>query len=443
MKGLLFTYALTYGGAVVSLFNPYVGLLIYICFSIIKPEAMWFWSVPEGNYSRIVAIALLAGWALKGFGSWRFGRARAVVFALLGFWGWSALSAASAPGQTEAWASVEALTKVVLPFLVGITTIDSVRKLKQLAWVILLSLGYVAYELNLSYYSGFNRVVEMDFALMDNNCVAIAMVTGVGLAFFLGLYAESWWRRALALVAAGLMAHVVMFAFSRGGVLALIITCFAAFLLIEKQPKHYLAFVAAILLGIRLAGPEVRERFVTVFADAKQRDESAQSRLDLWKDCWDTLLNKPLLGAGPHNWPLLAPTYGWPLGKEAHTLWLQTAAEVGVPGIVCLLSFYGLCVVRLWPLTRTGRPVADPWYRDSARMVIASLVGFAVSAQFVSLEELELPYYIVLIGAGTLKLSSLAEPAAEGAGYAPDAAQAHGWPTVGGWVMPEQPLRGQ
>ena len=47
MKGLLFTYLLTYGGAVVSLFRPFHGLLIYICFAIIKPEALWYWSVPR------------------------------------------------------------------------------------------------------------------------------------------------------------------------------------------------------------------------------------------------------------------------------------------------------------------------------------------------------------------------------------------------------------
>jgi len=40
-----------------------------------------------------------------------------------------------------------------------------------------------------------------------------------------------------------------------------------------------------------------------------------------------------------------------------------------------------------------------------ARMVIASLVGFMVSSQFVSLEGLELPYYVVMIGAATLKVA--------------------------------------
>ena len=79
MKGLVFTYAMTYGGALISLFNPFYGLLVYVCFAIVRPQYMWYWSVPQGNYSRIVALALLAGWALGGFGSWRFGRARVVL----------------------------------------------------------------------------------------------------------------------------------------------------------------------------------------------------------------------------------------------------------------------------------------------------------------------------------------------------------------------------
>jgi hypothetical protein len=44
--------------------------------------------------------------------------------------------------------------------------------------------------------------------------------------------------------------------------------------------------------------------------------------------------------------------------------------------------------------------------RHLARMVIASLVGFIVSAQFVTVEGVELPYYITMIGGGVLKLAS-------------------------------------
>jgi hypothetical protein len=38
-------------------------------------------------------------------------------------------------------------------------------------------------------------------------------------------------------------------------------------------------------------------------------------------------------------------------------------------------------------------------------MTIASLVGFIVSAQFVTVYGVELPYYVVLVGASAIKLA--------------------------------------
>jgi O-antigen ligase len=233
------------------------------------------------------------------------------------------------------------------------------------------------------------------------------MVTGVGLAFFLGLGADRRWQMGVAFLSAAFMANVIMFSFSRGGLLALGLTGLMSFFLIPKKPAHYLMFLAAILLGVRLAGPEVRERFMTAFVSGEQaaREASAQSRLDLWRGALDTTMGHPVLGVGPDNWGLYAPKYGWPLGKEVHSLWVQNMVEVGFVGVGLLLAFFVLCIVRLWPLTRETSPVDDPWDRDAARMVIASLTGFLIAAQFVTIKYLETPFYITLIGAGLLMLA--------------------------------------
>lgn len=411
MKGLLFTYALTYGGAVVSLFNPFIGLLIYICFAIIKPESLWHWSVPAGNYSRIIAIALLVGWAANGFGNWNIGRARAVLWALLGYMVWFALSAAQAYNSAVSWNVTEATAKIVLPFVVGITIIDSVGKLKTLAWVIMLSQGYVAYDLNMSYLAGYNRMTDVGFGGMDNNCNAIAMVCGAGFAFFLGL-AETGWRRWLAFIAAALMTHAVLFAFSRGGMVALIIAGAVSFILIPKRPAYYFYLVLAVMLGLRMAGPEVRDRFFTTFADKAERDSSSQSRIDMWGTCLDLTVEHPLFGIGPNNFPVLAQKVGYTAGKQAHSLWMQVGAELGIPGLGFLLAFYLITMVRLWQLAKIADPIA-PDVANSCRMVIAALTGFMVAAQFVSLAGLELPYYVTLVGAGYLKCCdglTIAEP---------------------------------
>src|SRR5262245_30143044 len=86
MNGLLFTYALSYGGAVVALFRPYYGFLIYVCFGNLKPDSLWSWSVPQGNYSRIVAASFLLGWAINGFGNWRLGRGALVIGGMVAYW---------------------------------------------------------------------------------------------------------------------------------------------------------------------------------------------------------------------------------------------------------------------------------------------------------------------------------------------------------------------
>lgn len=405
MKGLLFTYGLTYGGAVVALCNPFYGLLIYVCFAILRPPSLWFWSVPPSNYSEIVAIAMLTGWALSGFGNWQLGRAWGVIGAFTGLWVWSVISMVMAASDQEvALGYVTLIAKILLPVLVGITTINSLERLKQLAWVIALSQGFVAYEMNLSYYNGFNRMLFSGFGGADNNVNAIAMATGVGLSLFLALDAQRWWQKAVALAGAVLMAHTIMFAFSRGGMLALVVMGGVGFYLLPKKPKHYVIFAVVVLVGLRLAGPEVRERFSSVFLDEAERDASAQSRVEMWTGCWTLMKENPVFGVGPDHWGMNAPRFGWRPGKEAHSLWLQTGAELGFVGLGFLLAYYGLCCWRLLRLAKARVPTHDPFLHATARMVIAAMAGFAVSATFVTVEALEIPYYVALLGAGALKL---------------------------------------
>jgi putative inorganic carbon (hco3(-)) transporter len=412
MKGLLFTYLLTYGGAIVSIFRPYHGFLIYVAFAILKPDYLWQWSVPEGNYSRIVALALLIGWSLHGFGSWRFGRGRAIVALLVTFWIWLMVGSIWAGNPDRAWNLIEGLSKTFLPFVIGATLIDSVAKLKQLAWVIVLTQGYLGIEFNLIYVNYEFSPLDFKFGGLDNNGIAITMVTVAGMALFLGLYAERWWQKAVALFLAAGMMHFVLFSMSRGGVTALIISGAVAFVLIPKTFKHYLVLAVVILLGVRLAGPEVRERFLTSFAKQEEADLAREMRVRQWSACWASMQQRPF-GVGPAQWPFTCPEYGLPLGMAAHSTWMQVGAEEGIPGLMCLLGFYLVCVMRLWRLAWSDGVGQDPAFAYLARMVIASVAGFIVSAQFVSLEGVETPYYIALIGVGVLRLSTKQTQSAE------------------------------
>lgn len=410
MKGLIFTYLMTYGGASLSLLNPFYGLLVYICFAIVRPEFMWYWSVPKGNYSRIVAVGLILGWILHGMGTWNFGRARAVVYSLILFWLWTILVTMFAENREVAMFYAEMLTKIVVPFVIGITLIDSTARLMQLAWTIALSEAYVGLEMNLAYLAGWNRAYE-GFGSLDNNGLAVTMVCGAAFALVLGMEAKSLWTKAIAFGGGLGMLHVVLFSFSRGGMVGLIISALAGFWIIPKRPQHVLAFVVAVTLGVSLAGKEVRERFMSSFAEGEERDASAQSRIELWKDCLEIMYNEPM-GIGPGQFELVSVRFGWARKKAAHTTWLQIGAEQGIIGFFSILTFYLLCMLRLRPIARERVP-ENPALCSMARVVAATIPGFMVAAQFVSLATVEIPYYAVLVGVGVLRLSTADVPAPE------------------------------
>ena len=424
--GLLFTLLMTYGGSVVAIFRPYYGFLIYVCFSIIRPESLWFWSVPPGNYSRIIAISFLIGWALHGFGNWSLGSARRPTLALAAFWGWAAISTVFCDFPEVGITFLDNMGKIVLPAIAGLTLINTRRDVYLLAWTIVASFGYVAYDLNNAYFSGFNRLMEIGFGGMDNNSITIGMVAGVGFAFFLGLSETVWWRRYLAYGAAAYMTHCVFFSMSRGGMLGLCVVGIATAVVIPKSLKNIGLVVLGASIAIAMTGPEVLYRFSSIGnntslvagVDEAQADWSAESRKHLWGICLRMVAESPVVGKGPDHFPLLVDRYqvgsiykdAFGKGKEAHTLWLQIAAELGIPGVTFLALFYLLTMWELWKFARHDKMDSQGLTPGApARMVWASLAGFVVSAQFVSLEGLELPYYITVVGLGSLKLATTTE----------------------------------
>lgn len=404
MKGTIFTWLLVAFGTVASIPRPAVGLFLYIAFSLLRPQWMWGWAQGIFSVSMIVGVAMLVGWVLHGFGSWRFGRGRAMVVAALFFLGWSGVSTLQAINMSVSAAMLVEFLKIVLPFLVGVTMLKTEKDVRTLLWVIVAVQGFVGYEMNSLYFSGTNVPFDIGFGGMDNNSFGISLVTTFGLSVVLGLAAKTWRAKAVAAVCAAFILHTILLTFSRGAFVGLIAVGVVAIVIMPKRPKYIGAVVGVAMLAAWLTGPELSARYGTTFAE--QRDASAESRLELWQDCLTVVASRPLLGVGPRNFPLISSEFGWPAGKEAHSVWFQTAAEIGVPGVSALILFYALTVARLWPLARR---------RDSAKMsetammatgIILSIIGYVVSAQFVSLQGLEVPVYVAMAGVVLLKSQS-------------------------------------
>jgi O-antigen ligase len=405
LKGLIFTWILTAVGVSTSFLNPFNGFLAYVALAILRPDSLWSSHITGGRFSFYVAAAMLLNWFVRCGGNWNLGPSRRITLLFVGYWVWSVFLAFRADSPPHAWYFVEQQAKILLPFLVGITTIKTSADLRKLAWVIIVCQGYVAFELNSWYFSGFNYLWEIGFGSLDNNSMAIGLVTALGVAFFLFFYETSYARRIVITLSAAFIGHAILFSFSRGAMLATVIFAVVSFFIIRKTTQHYMVFGGGLLMAVLLAGPQVRDRFMESFVSENGvREASAQSRLDLWRDCAILLARDPVFGCGPDHWPLHAHEFGWPAGKEAHSLWVQTAVELGIPGIMMYLGFFLTAIWRCWLLLQRTKNDSDPWFADSARMTIASLAGYMVAAQFVSLEALEIPYYVVLLGAGSVTI---------------------------------------
>jgi O-antigen ligase len=404
VKGLILTYALAYGGSLLALFFPLVGLCVYVAFSVARPQMLYGWAGDMTGLSRIVGVAVLIGWALKGFGNWSLREARLPVFALCGFFVCLLVSAVFASHQGVAWDSVIEQFKFFLPFLAGITLMQTRAQVNALAWTIVLAQGLVGFEMNLMYLRGFNQARELGL-LGDNNTFAVSLVTVVGPALFLGFSAPRWWQKAIAFACAGLTTHTVLLTFSRGGILSLIVAGLAILIVMPKRPAYMLALVLAAALAIRFTGPELLARFQTSFAAAQDRDASADSRLKLWQDCFTVMIENPVTGIGPRHWPLVAAQYGWPERKAAHTYWLEVGAEIGVPGLLFLVVFFASSLWRAWQLTRRRD---DAWLMAMGGFAFTGLVGFACGAQFVTSEGIEIPFFVALVGLAALEVARLA-----------------------------------
>lgn len=402
MKGLVLIYLITFFGSIAALRKPVIGLLIYVGFAVLRPQFIWGFAGDFGGISLYVGIATLIGWAFNGFGSLKLGRGKSIVVALILYSVWFLISATQAVDTEMAYAEIEPLAKYVMPFLIGVTLLDEERWTRAMMWVIVLAQGYVGFEMNLVYLKGYNVAAE-GFGGMDNNCFGVALVSTIGPTIALMLGAKKMWERGLAALAAALILHTTLLTFSRGAMVGLLCVGFMAFVIMPKNPKHIGALVLCGLMAIYFTGPQLAARYASTLAEENQRDASAESRIDLWKDCLRVVADKPIFGVGPGNFRVVAASLGWPPGKQAHTTWLQTAAENGIPGVTLLLLMFGIAAYKIWPMARARITDENRNEVAMASGIIMCIVGFVVAGQFVSLAGLEIPYYVTMIGVVLLK----------------------------------------
>src|SRR4029078_3462046 len=123
VKGLILTYIISYSGMVAALRYPLIGLYVFVGLSVLRPQEIFMFAGDMPNLSLYVGAATFVGWVLRGFGTWGMGSARVVVWIFLSFVSLFVISAFFALNTAVAFKSVLDFSKLVFPFLAGITLI--------------------------------------------------------------------------------------------------------------------------------------------------------------------------------------------------------------------------------------------------------------------------------------------------------------------------------
>ena len=401
MKQTVFMVALTVIGACGSFFDPFVGLVVYYFFAALRPNAIWAWALPQLGWSEDVAIPALiatlvhAMSTIDGPRSFRLPHLAAACFAA-----WLGITDLTAQNQDVAWIGLVEYFKIFTMLFAACLVIRHVAQLRLLLLVVTGAVAYIAYEINIFYFTvGRISIATDGFGGLDNNGAALMLAMAVPACLFIAIETTKVWRYFYAALIP-IVLHAVLMTFSRGSMVALLLT--APIVLMRGRRRGQLALAAAVIAVLIpiLAGTEIRSRFFS--AGDYQTDGSAQARFQSWQAAYRMSLDYPVFGVGIRNSPLFSHLYGADMeGRVIHNQYLQVLCDGGFPSLFFYLLMIWLTWRSLRRVQRATRGRSDEVAKTAYMVAVAtecSLMVFLVGSLFLSLEFFELPYILILIG---------------------------------------------
>ncbi len=417
MKQFLLMIFVTMFATVAAMTEPFWGLLLYYTFAVLRPQYMWRWALPiELRWSLFAALLVMVSASLN------LGRIAhkikpnfvAILTAIFGALVMLSVVTAYDTDIAQKW-GIE-YGKIILMALIAAVLITEIWHIRILSLMALSMLGYIAWEINSLYLiDGRLDIFHNGYGNLDNNGAGLLMALGTPFAYAFAISSRRMWQRGLSWFAGVLMIHALMMSYSRGAMLAALVG--AVWLLIHHRPRLQAGLIAVILcLTISvLAGKEIQERFIST--TNFETDYSAQSRIASWEAAWTLAWERPLIGQGIRNSNQFTYYYGADnRGRTIHNQFLQIAADSGIPAmtvyilIMLTTGFYlhrsrQLCQRFLRDVysERQPRVSDDQIHAIKAIDAIAlgcqgSLVVFITGATFLSLEWVEVPWLVTIIG---------------------------------------------
>lgn len=396
----ILVFSLIFLAVPLALFAPFTGLISYVGIAYVRPHE-WAY-MPNAPISLAVAVATLIGYAI--FELTRRAPQLIPNSLMLLLWAQVSLATLFAYSPELAQGKWIEFSKTILIALLMTAMVDSERRVRWLLLGTVGAIGFLAFRSNVGILlaGGQARIFGPGGAFEDNNDYALLLNVAAPIAFYVGRAETHRWLRRICYALSAMMMITVLFSLSRGGFLGL---CFVLIGLALKS-KHKVAGMLAVVLAGSIAfvllPNRVVERVGTI-RTATQADESAQLRFEAWRVSLQIISDYPLLGVGPRNIVELYSRYQQPgqpaaAGRVSHNSFLQIAVDAGLPALMLFLSVIGVSFFRL----RRARQILKTSSPDSPLIAYShglevALLGYFVSANFLSRHDLELLYEVIAL----------------------------------------------
>jgi len=326
--------------------HPYVGILLYFAILYGRPAEMGVLPALL-HVERVVAVILMVAVGINlVVGQRRRLPASQVNWAVVGLLAAILASVPFAYWRGGAVSAALEFAKLCFLYFSIILLVDSLRRARVLLWLALMVWAWHGLSAWAGYHAGTSvfvgeqhvvRAVGPTSRFGDANTLGYLLV--VGMCFVVGLFrAERSLFARVVLVVLGLLCF--------GGTLmtgsrtALVGVAFLALIAVWQTRRKLLAAGLAVVflaMGWMMTPGTLRSRYETI--GTYQTETTWVNRQHGWLVGARMFLDHPVFGVGAGNFGSARHGLYERSWLEAHSVYTQVAAELGLPGIICFGAF--------------------------------------------------------------------------------------------------------
>jgi len=301
------------------------------------------------------------------------------------FWGLTALSTMSylTIGSSSA-IQISPLMNYIsfgVFFFITVVVIDSLDRVRSVLLVAIGSMAFASlYVLREWQKGGFAAASRPGWVTGDPNYFTVSALLFLPMALYLRQVARSRTERVFCTGCFLLTLLAIIAGASRGGFLGLLAAAAYFGLRARRRTAVVLILAGAALFAAAVVLPNSP---LTRLLEPGQGDvESSDVRLRLWSIGMTAAWTHPLTGVGAGNFGLLTA------GREdfvvAHNTYIEVAAELGFPGLFAFLAVLCTTFLSAGRIRSYAEHSKSPLIAHMSQGIQAGLIGYAVSAFFVS-----------------------------------------------------------